>query len=274
MKKVSYISLLLVSLIFTGCSKGKKIECSYYDEVMNQKMTYDYILNFDNSGNKLKTVGISLDFNFNDRQELNEFIGGNDINACTFIIEIMDFDANGLVNCESKISDNNLIVTMKYQYNKLKEEQKKNLFFDMTYSEFKKQYENNNSEEYVCVFDSDKKPNLGLNSNGLDNALDNTSKSSTETVVYRLIKAAENYVMTYMLDNYGDWSGGITFVCDGNSCTANIDGNEITLNYNGIIPTSGEIYIDDIGDVTIKESLIINGYTCSMTDSYKVECVK
>lgn len=291
MKKNKLMSLLLIILFLTGCSNNKKIECSYYEELSSKKIIYDYILNFDSSGKILKNIELSLEMSFNNLEELNKFISDNQNNACKFIMSENFFNMNDLVSCESKKNGNNLVLSIKYKYEEMSKEQKDNLFSDITYDEFKANYETNNFSQDICTFDSNKKIEPVLYNDGIgkivnkssnssadnSNVSDNNSANDISKVINSsangILMSAETFVVTYMLEHDGEMLTDITFTCDGQMCSTDINGIKEKLDFKGTIPTSGSIYINSNGEASIKEKLIINGFTCAMNND-NVSCKK
>lgn len=285
------LMLLLIILFLTGCSNNKKIECSYYEEFAEKKNIYNYNFTFDSSGKILQTIELSLEIIFDNQEELSKFMNDNQNNACEFILKENALNMNDLVNCEFEKNGNNLILSIKYKYEEMSIEQKENLFFDITYDEFKTNYETNNFSQDICTFDSNKKIEPVLYNDGIgkivnkfsDSSADNpnVSDNNSENDISKIISSsangilmsAETFAVTYMLEHAGEMLTDITFTCDGQMCSTNINGIKEKLDFKGTIPTSGSIYINSNGEASIKENLIINGFTCAM-NSDNVSCKK
>ncbi len=277
MKKIKLLNFLLVGLCLTGCGKGKKIECAYYEQDSNFKMSYDYTFNYDKSGNTLKTLELITSVEFDNKEDLDKFVGQANNNICAYFKKTSNITNN--VKCKSKEQDNKISITLVYDYAKLTDNEKDNLF-DYTYDEFKKLYESNNYEQDICVFNSNKKIEPVLKNNGALGKLNNAKKSAAEDAAYGILKAAEIALMEYMLDNNGeaipvnDPNVGVIFVCSAEKCSYIPNGKEpISLNFKGTMPTSGEILLDKEGNASIRKPLVINGYKCTMNND-KVECNK
>ena len=100
--------------------------------------------------------------------------------------------------------------------------------------------------------------------------LNKARKSAAEDSAYGLIKAAESYVATYMMDNQGEWvSSPIIFKCDGSKCES--EDEKATLDFKGTKPSSGSITLGIDGEATISETLKINGFSCN-ENSDKIVC--
>ena len=113
--------------------------------------------------------------------------------------------------------------------------------------------------------------------------LNQARRSAAEDSAYGILKAAESYVATYMLDNQGDWMGDVDFVCSSSKgCVATVqvpkadnpsekESKEITLDFKGTKPTAGTVNLSSQGEATIKSALTINGFTCTQSGD-KVSC--
>ncbi len=278
MKAIKIVAISMIILLISGCGKGKKIECAYYEQSSDFKMEYDYTFNYDESGNILKTLELITSVEFDNKEDLDEFVGQADNNVCAYVTKTLNLTNN--VKCKSKEQDNKISVTLIYDYAKLTDNEKDNLFGSYTYDEFKKLYESNNYEQDICVFNSDKKMEPVLNNNGALGTLNNAQKSAVEDSAYGILKSAETAEAEYMINNMGelipanDSNVGVVFVCNGEKCLYTPNGkNSIVLDFKGAMPTSGEILLDKKGNASIKEPLIINGYKC-ITNNDKVECNK
>lgn len=272
MKKIKILSFLLVGLCLTGCGKDKKIECAYYEQNDDLKTTYDYTLKFDSSKKSLSNLEIKIEVEANNKEVLEEFIATN--NICDTFIDSKGLTENDYIKCESTENTKSLSVTVTYDYSKLTKLEKSKLFGSLTFDEAKLQYESDNYEKNMCMFDSNKKIDPVLKKGGAIGNLSTVQKNAAIDTTSSLLMAAEGYIVSYMLENGGAWNGDITFVCDGNGCFANIDGVSVKLNYRGMIPTSGELYLTIDGNVIITKELIINGYICTMDSTGDIECSK
>ena len=102
--------------------------------------------------------------------------------------------------------------------------------------------------------------------------LNKARKSAAEDSAYGIIKAAESYVATYMMDHQGEWvSEDITFTCTDGTCTADKEITPKTLDFKGTKPSSGAIKLGVDGEATISTDLKINGFTCK-ENSGKIVC--
>lgn len=278
MKKMKILSFLLIGLCLTGCGKGKKVECAYYEQSSDSKMIYDYTFNYDKSGENLEKLEMITTLEFSNKDALNKFVNQANDDICNYFSQTANMFDNA--KCKSKKEDNKISVTLTYDYAKLTDEEKDNLFGNFTYNEIKELYESNNYEQDICVFDSDKKMDPVLKSDGPLGTLNDAKKSAAEDGAYGVIKSAESAMATYMLDNNGetipvnDPSIGIVFVCRDGKCSYTPNGKEtIYLNFKGISPTDGEILIDSNLVVSIRKPLVINGYKCTMNNDL-IECNK
>lgn len=271
MKKTIVLGLLLTFLL-TGCNNNKKVHCAFYEEDDGTKITYDYLITYDKTGEIMKTMKFKTAISFEDSSELNGISG--QVNSLCDIYETEDFEDS--VKCKAKQKDNSVEVTIELMFDKLSEEQKESFMgtdFEMSYEELKQNYESLGHEQKLCVFDSNEKLEPVLFDGGILGVLSDTRASVAEDSAYGILKSAETYIVTYMLENMGNTPGALTFVCDGKKCTAEVDGKTAELDFKGIVPTSGSIYLPEYGDATIKEALVINGYTCTMNDN-AVVCEK
>lgn len=268
MKKIMVLGLLLTFLV-TGCNNNKKVQCAFYEEGDGGKITYDYLITYDKTGEIMKTIKFTTAILFEDSSELNEISG--QVDSLCDVYETEDFEDS--VKCKAKQKDNSVEVTIELMFEKLSDEQKESFMgtdFEMSYEELKQNYESLGHEQKLCVFDSKEKLEPVLFDGGFLGVLSDTKSSAAEEYAYNILRAAENYLVTYMLENNGNTPGALTFVCDGKKCTTEVDGKTVALEYKGIVPTSGSIYLPEYGDATIKEALVINGYTCTMNDDIVV----
>ena len=272
MKKLKILSFILICLCLTGCGKDKKLECAYYEQNDNIKITYDYLLKFGSSKENLENLEIIVEVEANSKEELEEFIATN--NICDTFINSKGLIENDYIKCQSSENTKKLLVTVTYDYSKLTKLEKSKLFGSLTFDEAKRQYENNNYEKNMCMFDSNKKIDPVLKKGGAIGNLSTVQKNAAIDTTNNLLMAAEGYIFSYMLENGGAWNGNITFVCDSNGCFANIDGVNVKLDYRGMLPTSGELYLTADGNVIIQKELIINGYICTMNSTSEIECSK
>lgn len=272
MRNLRILSFIFICLFLTGCN-NKKVECAYYEKNEKQKTTYDYKFNFNNNGKVLKTLEISKLIEFDNHEDLVEYINSNN-DDCKLLLQSFNQQANEYIKCQSKNEDKKISVILTYEYDKLTTDEKNEIFGELTFDKLKDGYDNGNYKENMCVFNSNKEIIPVLNPSVTIDKINNATKVSAEDSANGLIKTAESYIVTYMLENNGDWQGGITFICDGNGCFTNVDGEEISLNYHGIKPTSGEVYLSESGEVQISKDLIINGYTCNMDINGNINCEK
>lgn len=105
--------------------------------------------------------------------------------------------------------------------------------------------------------------------------LNDARRSAAEDSAYGVLKAAESYVATYMMDNQGDWiSDDVVFSCSSTGCTGTVDGESVTLDFKGTKPEQGSVTLDSNGVASITAALKINGFGCipDEEDANKVEC--
>ncbi len=102
------------------------------------------------------------------------------------------------------------------------------------------------------------------------NILNRARKSAAEDTTSGIIKSAENYVTSFMLQNNGGFpEGTLTFECTTDGCqlketlddSYNMD-NLTTLDFKGTKPTSGTIKISNSGKNILTTNLNINNFTC------------
>lgn len=103
--------------------------------------------------------------------------------------------------------------------------------------------------------------------------LNKARKSAAEDTTYGIVKAAENYVTNFMLENNGTMpSESLEFICDGSSCnlSTTLTGYNLTgldkLDFKGTKPTDGTITISNNGVNIVANNLQINGYSCNYTN--------
>lgn len=115
--------------------------------------------------------------------------------------------------------------------------------------------------------------------------LNQARKSAAEDSAYGILKSAESYVATYMMDNHGDWDGVMYFTCDGSKCveatksgdgesatyTAVTTGTPATLDLKGSKPKDGVVELNSYGEASIIVPLKISAFTCSQAGD-TVEC--
>lgn len=114
--------------------------------------------------------------------------------------------------------------------------------------------------------------------------LNQTRRSAAEDSAYGILKSAESYVATYMMDHHGDWNGTTYFTCSSTGCveatksesgdyTAVTGDDKATLDFNGSKPTKGVVELNSTGEATIVTGnpLEINGFTCTQ-DGDAVKC--
>ena len=97
------------------------------------------------------------------------------------------------------------------------------------------------------------------------NILNNVRKNAAIDSANGIIKSAENYVTTFMLQNTGAYpQEGFIFNCENGKCSIknnlenyNID-NLTELSFKGTKPTSGTVIIDNNGDTSL--SLNLNNF--------------
>lgn len=116
--------------------------------------------------------------------------------------------------------------------------------------------------------------------------LNQARKSAAEDSAYGILKSAESYVATYMMNNHGDWNGTMYFKCDGSKCVEaeKGDGAEDAsatytaktgasdpLDFKGSKPKDGVIILNSYGEASIVVPLKIGSFTCSQAGD-TVEC--
>ena len=98
--------------------------------------------------------------------------------------------------------------------------------------------------------------------------LNQARRSAAEDSAYGILKSAESYVATYMIDNHGDWNASLEFVCDGSTCETKPTESgvkPVILDFKGSKPKEGKVVLDSEGQATITEDLLINGFYCKQT---------
>ena len=266
MKKSLLITTIIGTFLLTGCSDGKKIECAFYEEDDNNKITYDYEFNYDESGNNLQKITMFTEMSFKDDNYFKSLGSASDF-CEAFTKDENDKNIDN-VECKQKQENNSVSIEIVYNVSQMDSEQRKNLIsnFDMTFWEFKNNYDENEYETDYCVFNSKQKMDPVKKEDGVLDLISNAKKSAAIDSTYGVIKTTESFVAKYMMEHNGDWNENVTFICNGNNCSGKIKGKEYNLELNGAIPTSGSIYIDKNGSVTIKDELVINGYSCHMSN--------
>ncbi len=110
------------------------------------------------------------------------------------------------------------------------------------------------------------------------NILNRARKSAAEDTTNGIIKSAENYVTSFMLQNNGSFpEKTLNFECTTDGCILQTELNDYnkenltTLDFKGTKPTSGTITISNSGKNIIANNLKINGFTC-IYDGEKSTC--
>lgn len=88
-----------------------------------------------------------------------------------------------------------------------------------------------------------------------------------------VLEAGRDFITEAMLSGEDELEDSYTFICNGNSCVANVNGTKEKLVIEGTVPTAGRITVDKKTNVTIKETLIIDGYKCKQKKEI-IECNK
>ena len=268
MKKIIMLGLVLTFLV-TGCNDKKIVHCAYYEKLDDSKITYDYLLTYDKNGEKIKTMTITNLFSFSNKSEKN-------MDKANSICDKYKLEVEDLVKCVVKQKDNDVEVTVEIDVESLSKEQLKKIMdfnLDLSYEELKSDYESQGYQQKFCVFDSKEKLEPVLYELNNSNDLSDVKPSLSKESIYGILNAAENFYMTYMLENMGDIPGEVDFVCDGKKCATEINGKIKELEFRGTVPTSGSIYLSYDGEASIKDYLVINGYTCAMNND-DVVCEK
>ncbi len=113
------------------------------------------------------------------------------------------------------------------------------------------------------------------------NILNRARLSAAEDTTSGIIKSAENYVTSFMLQNNGGFPDGtLTFECTTDGCqlketlddSYNMD-NLTTLDFKGTKPTSGIITISNSGKDILTTNLNINNFTCLYSKG-KSSCIE
>lgn len=103
--------------------------------------------------------------------------------------------------------------------------------------------------------------------------LNSARQIAAEDSAYGIIKAAESYVATYMMENQGDWvTSDVTFTCSNNGCTGTVGTQSVTLDFKGTKPTDGTVTLSTTGEAKITKALVINGFKCSSQTDKSVKC--
>ena len=274
MKKLFLNIILIITscLIITGCTNNKKIECATYENINNEivnKATYNYYLDFDKTGNKLIKFTIISTLEFKSKEILEEQT--KNVNFCEEYIEKKD-----AIKCNTTTENNTITLNIEYDYDKLTKEEKEKLSYEnleLTFDAIKDFYESKKYEQNFCKFKSKQKIEpLLIQQNTIDQ-INSSQKSLAETSTNGILMTAQAYFMTYMLENNGNIPGELTFICDGNSCHADINSQTIKLDIKGIIPTSGQIQLNNDGTTSITSPLIINGYSC-ISNNNNISCIQ
>ncbi len=126
-----------------------------------------------------------------------------------------------------------------------------------------KKIEKNNKEPNISS--NEDISNNGINSNKIED-IEKLKRMEIEQNATNLLRSAEEFSTTYMINNYGEWIGNTVFTCDGTKCSAIINGENENLNATNI-PTSGSIQIDDNGQAKVLEPLIYGSYKCTQNNS-------
>ena len=127
-----------------------------------------------------------------------------------------------------------------------------------------------NDKEETNISSNEDISNNGINSNKVED-IQKIKKMEIEQSATNIVRSAEEFSTTYMINNYGDWIGETIFTCDGTKCSATINDKVESLDISSV-PTSGSIKIDYSGQAKILEPLIIGSYKC--TQSNTIVCVK
>ena len=104
--------------------------------------------------------------------------------------------------------------------------------------------------------------------------LNGARQSAAEDSAYGILKSAESYVATYMMENQGDWvNSDVDFACTENGCKGTVNTKEVTLDFKGTKPKSGTVTLSNEGIATIKTGapLVINGFSCTQSND-KLDC--
>ncbi len=113
------------------------------------------------------------------------------------------------------------------------------------------------------------------------NILNKARLSAAEDSTSGIIKSAENYVTSFMLQNSGGFpEGTLTFECSNDGCilqnnlddSYNMD-NLTKLDFKGTKPTSGTITISNSGQNILTTNLNINNFTCLYSKG-KSSCIE
>lgn len=103
--------------------------------------------------------------------------------------------------------------------------------------------------------------------------LNSARQSAAEDSAYGIIKAAESYVATYMMENQGDWvTSDVPFTCSNTGCTGTVGTQSVTLDFKGTKPTDGIVTLSTTGEAKITKALVINGFKCSSQTDKSVKC--
>lgn len=102
--------------------------------------------------------------------------------------------------------------------------------------------------------------------------LNSAKQSAAEDSAYGILKSAESYVATYMMENQGDWiSEDVNFECTPDGCKGTVNTKEVTLDFKGTKPTDGIVTLSNTGEAKITKNLVINGFSCKQ-DGNSVDC--
>lgn len=124
---------------------------------------------------------------------------------------------------------------------------------------------NDKKQEETNISSNEDISNNGINSNKVED-IQKIKKMEIEQSATNLLRSAEEFATTYMINNYGDWIGNTIFTCDGTECSAIVNGEKEKLDISSV-PTSGSIQIDDAGQAKIIEPLVYGSYKCTQSNS-------
>ena len=109
------------------------------------------------------------------------------------------------------------------------------------------------------------------------NILNKARKSAAEDTTSGIIKSAENYVTSFMLQNNGVFPDGVlTFECTIDGCQLKTELNDYNLDnleeldFKGTKPTSGTITISNSGKNINTTNLNINNFVCAYLDGQSI----
>ena len=101
----------------------------------------------------------------------------------------------------------------------------------------------------------------------------NRKENATQSAI-AAIEAGKKFATETMLSNPEGLNTSRTFICNGKTCSATINGQKVKLVIQGLVPSSGRITVDTNGDARITEDLVIDEFICKQIKNQEVTCEK